>query len=284
MDKKKILAVDDNSVNLATLERALQDEYEVIPMNSGRRAIRYMMLEKVDLVLLDVQMPTMDGFETLAEIRKTENGVTVPVIFLTAMKDRQTVIKGSKLGIIDYITKPFDNQDLKSRIEFAFNKVKGAPIADDTLVERITDILKIIEDGNIKQTVAKINYLLEFQLEDEIFKRLKNAMETLEKGDAESGVKKLKRVLLVLANASEDIQLSIGNRELYFKLLCVRAYVENCKSKDAIEECQDILHRNLPDDLKERIQEIEYKLLSYDDDDAKTILWQLTDELGKDVT
>ena len=108
MEKMRILAIDDNTVNLATLEQELKSKYEVIPMISGRRAIKYLYREQVDLILLDVEMPIMDGIETLKEIRAQENGVTVPVIFLTAKKDKATVIDGAKLGIMDYITKPFD--------------------------------------------------------------------------------------------------------------------------------------------------------------------------------
>ena len=91
MEKMRILVVDDNTVNLATVEQELKEKYEVIPMLSGRRAVKYLYREKVDLILLDVQMPIMDGIETLKTIRTQENGVTVPVIFLTTKKDKLTV-------------------------------------------------------------------------------------------------------------------------------------------------------------------------------------------------
>ncbi len=125
MEKKKILAIDDNAVNLATLEQTLQDEYEVIPMLTGKRALKYLSFEKVDLILLDVQMPGMDGIQTLEEIRRLDNGWTVPVIFLTATNDHDTSAEGIRLGIMDYITKPFDGADLKRRIEEAFRKICG---------------------------------------------------------------------------------------------------------------------------------------------------------------
>ena len=63
--RKKILVVDDNTVNLATIERELKDLYEVVPMISGQRAIKYLYTENVDLVLLDVEMPMKDGIQTL---------------------------------------------------------------------------------------------------------------------------------------------------------------------------------------------------------------------------
>lgn len=125
MEKKKILAVDDNAVNLAAIEQTLQDEYEIIPMVAGKRAIKYLGVEKVDLILLDVQMPDMDGIQTLEEIRKLDNGWTVPVIFLTATSDSDVSAAGARLGIMDYITKPFDGTDLKKRIEDAFQKISA---------------------------------------------------------------------------------------------------------------------------------------------------------------
>lgn len=125
MEKKKILAVDDNAVNLAAIEQTLQDEYEIIPMVAGKRAIKYLGVEKVDLILLDVQMPDMDGIRTLEEIRKLDNGWTVPVIFLTATNDSDVSAAGARLGIMDYITKPFDATDLKKRIEDAFQKISA---------------------------------------------------------------------------------------------------------------------------------------------------------------
>ena len=89
-NRMKIMVVDDNTVNLATIEQDLSDKYDIIPMLTGRRAIKYLYRETCDLILLDVQMPIMDGIETLREIRTQENGVDVPVIFLTARRDAQT--------------------------------------------------------------------------------------------------------------------------------------------------------------------------------------------------
>ena len=77
MNRMKIMVVDDNTVNLATIEQELSDRYDIIPMLTGRRAIKYLYRETCDMILLDVQMPIMDGIETLREIRTQENGVDV---------------------------------------------------------------------------------------------------------------------------------------------------------------------------------------------------------------
>lgn len=117
-----ILAVDDNSIILATIEQELKDEYEVIPMNSGVRALQYLKKEKPDLILLDIQMAAKDGIETLREIREMDGCGHIPVIMLTSMRDKETVLKSSKLGVEDYVGKPFDRQDLHERVDRILKK------------------------------------------------------------------------------------------------------------------------------------------------------------------
>lgn len=117
MEKKiRILAVDDSPVNLAIIERELKNKYEVIPVNSGSRALRYLKTETPDLILLDIQMPQMDGIETLKNIRELENGAGIPVIMLTARNDKSSILESSRLGICEYVLKPFSSQDLHDRI------------------------------------------------------------------------------------------------------------------------------------------------------------------------
>lgn len=116
-EKLKVLAVDDNSISLAAIEQELKDEYEVIPLNSGVRALQYLKREKPDLILLDIQMALKDGIETLREIRNREGGSDIPVIMLTSLRDRNTVVESSKLGVEDYLVKPFNRRDLHERVD-----------------------------------------------------------------------------------------------------------------------------------------------------------------------
>lgn len=116
-DKLKILAVDDNSISLATIEQELKDKYEVIPINSGVRALQYLKRERPDLILLDIQMTLKDGIETLREIRKREESCDIPVIMLTSMRDKEMVVESSKLGVEGYVIKPFKKQDLQERVD-----------------------------------------------------------------------------------------------------------------------------------------------------------------------
>lgn len=122
MEKLRILAVDDNSISLAAIEQELKKEYEVIPVNSGSRALQYLRREKPDLILLDIQKAQKDGIETLREIREMEKCKDIPVIMLTSKQDKSAVVETSKLGIYDYILKPFQGENLHNRIDRVLKK------------------------------------------------------------------------------------------------------------------------------------------------------------------
>lgn len=114
---EKILVVDDSPSNLATIENALKDEYEIIAVTSGLNALRFLDTNKADLVLLDIEMPVMNGLQTLNKIRERAHLKDLKVVLLTARKDEQTVVQGFKLGISDYITKPIDKEAVRKRIK-----------------------------------------------------------------------------------------------------------------------------------------------------------------------
>lgn len=116
-DKKRILAVDDAVIILRKITDALEEYYDVVTVNSGTRALRYLEKEKPDLILLDIRMMPKDGFETLQDIRAMEDRADIPVIMLTGVEDKKFVMEGIKLGICDYILKPFFPEDLLERIQ-----------------------------------------------------------------------------------------------------------------------------------------------------------------------
>lgn len=117
--KKCILAVDDAAIILLRITDALEEYYDVVTVNSGARALRYLEKNKPDLILLDIRMMPKDGFETLREIRDMKDRADIPVIMLTGMEDKKSVMEGIKLGICDYILKPFFPDDLRERIHRA---------------------------------------------------------------------------------------------------------------------------------------------------------------------
>lgn len=284
MNKMRILAIDDNTVNLATLEQELKDKYEVIPMISGRRAIKYLYCEKVDLILLDVQMPVMDGVQTLREIRNLENGITVPVIFLTAMKDKDTVIEGSKLGIMDYITKPFDVEDLTTRIDKAFKRLGILPIEEEELLNIIRNIFNDITLGKVKQAFVKMNEVLKYQVDDEVSGRIRNAKVKLEKGDlnaAGSMVNRVVRMLEAKMGIAEHLAMHpIDKTELSKKLGYIVEDLNNFQTKDALEKCEELSFYKMPDTITFSIQKVIELLNCYDDEEAERILKEMIDRLN----
>ena len=115
-NKKRILAVDDAAIILQRITNTLEEYYSVITVNSGVRALKFLEIEKPDLILLDIRMAPKDGFETLREIRSMEGRADIPVIMLTGVEDIIFDLEGYKLGISDNILKPFTPKDLIERI------------------------------------------------------------------------------------------------------------------------------------------------------------------------
>lgn len=122
--KKCILAVDDNAIVLTRVADTLSNDYEVVTVNSGVRALRYLKEEKPDLILMDIRMAQKDGIETLREIRMMEDREDIPVIMLTGVEDKECVLESAKLGICDYILKPFHTDELVKRINKVFEQQK----------------------------------------------------------------------------------------------------------------------------------------------------------------
>ena len=106
MEKMRILAIDDNTVNLATLEQELKSKYEVIPMISGRRAIKYLYRENVDLILLDVEMPIMDGHRLTKLVKEDDTLKKIPLIIFSSLVNDEMRRKGEALGADAQLTKP----------------------------------------------------------------------------------------------------------------------------------------------------------------------------------
>lgn len=112
--KKHILVVDDDTMNLVRTKRILENEYEVVLVDSGIKALDKIEREKVDLVLLDIEMPKMNGFETFERMKHV--AADVPVIFLTASGLEDDVVSAIKLGAVNYLIKPFEPQELLKRV------------------------------------------------------------------------------------------------------------------------------------------------------------------------
>ena len=115
--KKHILLVDDVATNLKCEELILRNQYQVTMVKSGREALECMQNEIPDLVLLDIRMHEMDGYEVLKHMKEDPKTAAVPVILLTADTEQESEERGIALGAIDFIRKPIEPQLLLERIE-----------------------------------------------------------------------------------------------------------------------------------------------------------------------
>jgi len=113
-----ILAVDDQPVNLKILKkRLLIENYPILTANNGKQALKMIEESKPDLILLDVMMPEMSGFEVCKILKSNPETRSIPIIFLTAKAEPEDIVEGFNLGAVDYVSKPFNHTELISRIK-----------------------------------------------------------------------------------------------------------------------------------------------------------------------
>ncbi|MBQ6503680.1 MAG: response regulator transcription factor [Flexilinea sp.] len=136
-----ILVVDDETRIARMIRMNLEhDGYEVIEANSGQQALDMVRSRMPNLVILDVMMPGLDGYETLQILREISQ---VPVIMLTAKGEEEDRIRGLELGADDYVTKPFSPRELMSRVKAVLRRTEGNAGGSDNDVIQVDDRLKI---------------------------------------------------------------------------------------------------------------------------------------------
>lgn len=117
-NEKKILIVDDDPNNLKLMLEILKKEgYQASPVSSGKQVIAVAQQNRPDLILLDIMMPEMDGFEVCQQLKSDENLKHIPIIFISALADTEDIIKAFKLGGVDYIKKPFVPSEVLVRVK-----------------------------------------------------------------------------------------------------------------------------------------------------------------------
>lgn len=115
-NKNTLLIVDDEKMNLKVLTNILISEYTIFTASNGKNAIEKAIEYKPDLILLDVIMPEMDGFQTFTEMKKNDDISHIPVIFVTGLNTNEAEEKGLSMDAVDYITKPFSSTIVKLRV------------------------------------------------------------------------------------------------------------------------------------------------------------------------
>ncbi len=164
----KVLIVDDTPANLDVLYQTLKDEkYELSIAKDGDKALQFIPKFRPNLILLDIMMPGMDGFETCQKLKENEATKDIPIIFLTAKTGKKDVIKGFDLGAADYITKPFEHEEVLARVK---NQLKVNTLRENNKrvlreLERLNQdvqALSAIASQDLKEELKKVKYLGEY--------------------------------------------------------------------------------------------------------------------------
>ena len=138
-----ILIVDDNPTNLKLLSRAIADSgWEILVATDGESAIEQAEYAKPDLILLDIMMPGIDGFETCSQLKQNLATHEIPIVFMTALSETVDKVKGLSLGAIDYITKPFQTEEVLARV----NVHLKMHFLNKQLAEQKNDLEKRVEE------------------------------------------------------------------------------------------------------------------------------------------
>jgi DNA-binding response OmpR family regulator len=167
-----ILVVDDEPNCLEILAEIFKDEYRVLVAQNGAKALEICTSDtQPDLVLLDVMMPNMDGFEVTRRLREHPNSQHIPVIFITALASKDARIKGLDLGAVDVVTKPIDPDILKMRVRNFMRYVelhKQLQSDHDAMLEnvRLRDVIGSITRHDLKVPLTGIVHLIETMLEN----------------------------------------------------------------------------------------------------------------------
>ncbi len=186
--KPHILIVDDTSKNIQMLATILKQQgYQISAALNGCLALEMLTAVSPDLILLDIMMPEMDGFETCKRIKDNDKTKDIPIIFLTASNDSDNLIKGFELGAVDYLTKPFNSMELlvrvKNHIDLKQSKeelLKQSNSQKELLQIMCHDLANSIHFMLSLVDLAKENPDMYIKMENNIIKTLNNAAEIIQ--------------------------------------------------------------------------------------------------------
>lgn len=193
--RSKIILVDDDMTNLTIGKNALSELYDVITIPSGKKLFGVLGTILPDLILLDINMPEMNGYDVIKVLKSEERTMNIPVIFLTAKNDMDSELNGLTLGAIDYISKPFSppllrrriethlllrsqqadlqryNEDLKSLVEEKTKTVIELKNAVLTVVAELVECRDDVTGMHISRTQEYLRVMLERMIQDHVYEK-----------------------------------------------------------------------------------------------------------------
>ena len=238
MFKKKILIIDDTELMVKLTTDILKEKgYDVVSASNGVDGIKMVMSEKPDLVLLDVVMPGIDGFEVCKLLRKDESNNLMPIIMLTAQGNEEDKLAGLELGADDYITKPFNPRELISRVKNTLLRIDRNRLANP-----LTGL-----PGNI-EIQSEINYRIAKEL---IFSILYLDVDNFKAYNDAYGFSRGDSAIKLIADILMDNVRTFGSKNDFTGHIGGDDFVIVTSP-----ECADILCENIIKDFDERVPEL----------------------------
>ncbi|MDR1320499.1 MAG: response regulator [Gracilibacteraceae bacterium] len=191
--RSKIILVDDNMTNLSMGKNMLKTFHEVYTVPSAAKLFECLGRFIPDLILLDIEMPEMDGYETIKRLKSAENFADIPVIFLTAKKDEGSELEGLHLGAVDYVSKPFSaplllkrletqlllaaqkkvlkrhNDDLQTAVQQKTRQVTGLQNAVLNIVAELVEFRDSVTGGHVFRTQKYLQFLIEQLAREDVY-------------------------------------------------------------------------------------------------------------------
>lgn len=253
--KELILVIDDQPNNLKVIAGLLGEDYTISIAGNGAMALKMLENAQPDLILLDIMMPGMDGFETCKNLKSNPKTASIPVIFLTAKTDIDDITRGFKCGAVDYITKPFNPAEVKARVENHIRLYKAQSllnIKNKELHEVELELLNMLDisrnqnerlksfanivSHNLRSHSRNISTLIEY-LQEENLELMNSEMFTMLKTASSN-------LLDTITNLSEVAVLASGNRE-EFKVIEISSAIEKAvENVSALAKSQQVKIEN----------------------------------------
>jgi len=152
-----VLVVDDTETNIDIVVEILADEYDVVVAMDGESALEIVKSNPPDVILLDIIMPGMDGYEVCTRLKSNELTKNIPIIFLTALTEEQDETRGLQLGAVDYITKPFSPEIVKSRVRNHLELKRHRDHLEELVRERTKEVI-LTQDATIYAMATLAEY------------------------------------------------------------------------------------------------------------------------------